>query len=78
MNMENKPTVEEIYASGKLSIAELQRIKSKFNISCAFCGNQKVEILTESNSSYCETCGPDPAEAIFKCPKCGNGITIKI
>lgn len=70
--------IEQIYAYGECSLDDLQKIRQKFLITCAFCQSQEIAIITESDDDgYCETCSSPYARATIKCKKCGQGISIR-
>lgn len=78
MSKWNEGQIEEIYASGEISIDNLQRVREKFHILCAKCGSNEIAIMIESDDDgYCETCSSPYARATIKCKKCGQGISIR-
>ncbi len=78
MKKELKEKIEQIYASGELTMAEAKKIKEKFTLICNFCKNSDIAIMVQGDDDgYCETCSSPYARATIKCKKCGQGISIR-
>lgn len=70
--------IEQIYASGELTVEELGRVREKFIISCKFCKSSDIAIMTETDDDgYCESCSSPYARATIKCKQCGQGVSIR-
>lgn len=70
--------IEEIYASGELSVSEFKQVKNKFTLRCNFCKSEDIAIITETDDDgYCDTCSSPYARCTIKCKQCGQGVSIR-
>lgn len=70
--------IEEIYACGEITLEEMKKIKSLFLITCLFCKNTNISVMTENDDDgYCDSCSSPYARCTIKCTDCGRGISIR-
>ena len=77
MNKELEEKIEELYASGELTLDEARKIKNKFSLVCKFCKSEEVSIATQTYMDGCESCSSPYAKVTIKCKKCGQGVSIR-
>lgn len=71
-------TLEQLYASGELTIDEIKKVKERFTLRCNSCKNEDIALMCEKDDDgYCDTCSSPYARFTIKCKQCGQGISIR-